>query len=203
MIWLLALVLLAAGGPSPKTSEMDKHWLTPEQALNLGSKLSERLPFLKSEEAQAKETLGLFFGRKDYELIKGNPVFGYWGASGFKWVGKKVAWGGVVSKGTRCKVISEKAWNAAFSYVVRKHGLLVEADAPMKFQGACVYAVVTSSKSEPDHGLVMELRLESPTGTFRYRYSRANPTLEDAIGSAIELPILLAQKINQGDWKEE
>ena len=195
MTWLMAFVLLAAGGPSSKPGEMDDNWLTPEQAMNLGRKLSERLPFLKSEDVQAKETMGLFFGRKDYELIKGNPVFGYWGASGFKWVGKKVAWGGVASKGMRCKAISEKAWNAAFSYVVKKHGLLVEADAPMKFQGACVYAVVSPSKTERHHGLVMELKLESPTGIFRYRYSRANPTLEDAIGSAIELPILLAQKI--------
>jgi hypothetical protein len=41
------------------------------------------------------------------------------------------------------------------------------------------------------------MRLESPSGTFRWRYSRANPTIEGAIGAAVELPILIGKKINQ------
>jgi len=69
-------------------------------------------------------------------------------------------------------------------------------------RGACVWAVVEASVKEPVRGVVMEMRLDSPTGSFRWRYSRGNPTIEGAVGASIEFPILMGQKINQEGWPQ-
>lgn len=201
-MWAVVFVLLAAGGSTPEDGSL-KGWLTPEQAEKLTMKLAEREPFAESDEAKSvegKQTMGLFFSDKEYRLLRGNPVLGYWDAKGFKWSGTRIAWDGVVSKGGRCKAITGAAWNAAMKYVAQKHGLVIDHQAPMRMRGACVWAVVEASVKEPVRGVVMEMRLDSPTGSFRWRYSRGNPTIEGAVGASIEFPILMGQKINQESW---
>ena len=205
MWWVFTLLMLATPGQgtgAPTQAGSLKGWLTPEQAEKLAVKLSERKPFLDSDEARnGKHTMGLFFQESEYRLLRGNPIFGYWQAKGFLWNGTHVAWDGVASKGSRCKAITSKAWNAAMEYVFRKHGLVVDPNAPMRMRGACVWAVIDTSKDEPTRGVIMEMRLQSPTGTFLWRYSRGNPTIEGAVGASIELPILLGHKINkEGSW---
>lgn len=200
MLWAMTLVLLAAGEPASEVPGAMKDWFTPEQAEKLALKLAERKPFSDSDEAKnaaGKQTMGLFFSDKEYRVLRGNPVFGYWNATGFKWTGNRIAWDGIDSKGQSCKAITRKAWDAAFKYVARKHGLMVDEAAPLRLRGACVWAVMEASPKQPVLGVVMEVRLDSPTGSFRWRYSRGNPTIEGAVGASIELPVLLAQKVNQ------
>ena len=195
---LLMFVVLAAP-PSAEAGSL-KTLLSPEQAEKLAMKLAERRPFIDSPEAkswQGGQTMGLFFRDADYRVLNGNPVFGYWDAGGFRWTGNRVSWQGIVPGGKSCKVISPKAWDLAFGYVAEKHGLVIEKTAPLRIQGACVWAVTETSLKEPVRGVFMEMQLDSPSGTFRWRYSRANPTIEGAIGAAVELPILIGKKINQ------
>ena len=201
-MWAVTLMLLVADGSGTESGSL-KGWLTPEQAEKLAVKLTERKPFTESDEAKSadgKQSMGLFFSEKEYRIILGNPVFGYWDAKGFKWSGTRIAWDGVTSKGARCKAITAAAWDAAMKYVARKHGLVIDEQAPMRMRGACVWAIVEASVKEPVRGVVMEMRLDSPTGSFRWRYSRGNPTIEGAVGASIELPILMGQKINQEGW---
>jgi hypothetical protein len=193
-------MILALAGTGGQTGSL-KALLTPEQAEGLAMKLTERRPFLDSREAkssQGRQTMGLFFGDDDYRILKGTPVFGYWDASTFKWSGGRIAWQGIASAGKTCKGISSKAWNLAFAYVAKKYGLVVDRAAPLRMRGACVWAVTEASPREPVRGVVMEMRLDSPTGAFRWRYSRGNPTIEGAVGAAVELPILLGKKLGQG-----
>lgn len=195
------MILTVAGSGTDAGSL--KALLTPEQAEKLAVKLTERRLFLDSREARSphgKRTMGLFFGDDDYRLLEGNPLFGYWDGGGFLWQGKRIAWQGFASAGKTCKGISPRAWNLAFGYVAQKHGLVVDHAAPLRMRGACVSAVIEASPKQPVVGVLIEMRLESPTGTFRWRYSRGNPTIEGAIGAAVELPILIGKKINQEGW---
>jgi hypothetical protein len=199
MATLGLLMLLVLASPSAEAGSL-KTLLSPEQAEKLAMKLAERRPFLDSYEAkswQGRQTMGLFFRDNDYRVLNGNPVFGYWDAGGFRWTGNRISWQGIVSVGKSCKVISPRAWDLAFGYVAEKHGLVIEKTAPLRIQGACVWAVTETSLKEPVRGVVMEMQLDSPSGTFRWRYSRANPTIEGAIGAAVELPILIGKQINQ------
>jgi len=203
----LLLALVAATSPP---AEMRSHglpaWLTPEQAEKLLEKLAERRPYAESDEAGSvagRRTMGMFFKAGDYRQLRGNPVYGYWNARGFKWTGNRIAWDGVVPKGKSCKGISKPAWDAAFAYVAEEHGLVVDPAAPMRMRGACVGAVTATSPTRPVLGVVMEVRLDSPTGSFRWRYTRGNPSLEGAVGASIELPILLAPKVNQPGWPQD
>jgi hypothetical protein len=193
------LILLVLGAPGAEAASL-KALLSPEQAKELAMKLAERRPFLDSVEAnsrQGRQTMGFFFKDDDYRVLNGNPVFGYWDAGGFRWTGNRISWQGIVSVGKACKAIPPRAWDLAFGYVAEKHGLIIERAAPLRLQGACVWAVTEPSPKDPVPGVVMEMRLDSPSGTFRWRYSRANPTIEGAIGAAVELPILIGKKINQ------
>ena len=204
-MWAVTYVLLFAAGTAAPENGSLKGWLTPEQAEKLTLKLVERKPYAESDEAKSvdgKQTMGLFFSPKEYQILRGNPILGYWNAKGFKWSGARVAWDGVVSKGSQCKAITRSAWDAAMKYVARKHGLVLDEQAPMRMRGACVWAVVEASVKQPVTGVVMEMRLDSPTGSFRWRYSRGNPTIEGAVGASIELPILMGQKINQEGWPQ-
>jgi hypothetical protein len=205
--WLLVLVMAAGGigGPGGQPDSL-KGWLTPAQAEKLLEKLAERKPFSESDEARSREgkqTMGMFFSEREYPILKGNPVFGYWNAAGFMWTGNRIAWDGVTSKGRSCKGITKRAWDAAFAYVAKKHGLVVDGAAPLRMRGACVWAVMEASLQEPIVGVVMEMRLDSPTGSFRWRYSRGNPSIEGAVGASIELPILLAPKVNKAGWLKD
>jgi hypothetical protein len=201
----LALTLLAAM-PAAGHRDAVKSWLTPELAERLAEKLAERKPYADSDEAHSeagRRTMGLFFTGTEYRSLKGNPVYGYWNARGFRWTGNRIAWDGVASVGRTCKAITAPAWDAAFAYVARKHGLAVDAKAPMRMRGACVGAVTETSPQHPVLGVVMEIRLDSPTGSFRWRYTRGNPTLDGAVGASIELPILLGPKVNQPGWPSD
>lgn len=193
--------VLAAGTPGSGVESL-RTALTPEQAERIVMKLVERRPFAESQEAKSPEgrlTMGLFFRDADYRALKGNPVFGYWDADGFKWTGNRIAWQGFTSAGSTCKGIAPKAWDLALGYVAKKHGLVVDQSAPLRMRGACVWAVIDVSPKEPVRGVVIEMSLDSPTGIFRWRYSRGNPTIEGAIGASVELPILVAKKMNQRD----
>jgi hypothetical protein len=202
---LAVLTLLAAAtsaGSTPRLSSL----LTPDQAERLVEKLAERKPYSESDEAHSeagKQTMGMFFTGAEYQKLRGNPVYGYWTAAGFKWTGSRIAWGGVASVGKSCKGITKRAWDAAFAYVAEKHGLVVDRSAPMRMRGACVGAITETSAERPVLGVVMEMRIDSPTGSFRWRYTRGNPTLEGAVGASIELPVLLAPKVNQAGWPSD
>jgi len=202
----MALVMLLAGVPAPGHGNRLAALLTPEQEERLAEKLAERRVYADSSEAHSEaglRTMGLFFTDADYRTLKGNPVYGYWNARGFKWTGNRIAWDGVVPVGRSCKANTAPAWDAAFAYVAKKHGLVVDAKAPMRMRGACVGAVTETSPQRPVLGVVMEIRLDSPTGAFRWRYTRGNPTLEGAVGASIELPILLGPKVNQPGWPRD
>lgn len=200
------VALLAAATSTAEPAGRLTSLLTPEQAEKLVEKLGERQPYASSSEAHSRagrSTMGLFFSGGDYEKLKGNPVYGYWNASGFRWTGNRIWWDGIISAGPTCKEITKRAWDAAFAYVAKKHGLLVDRAAPMRMRGACVGAVTEVSPERPVLGVVMEVRMESPTGAFKWRYTRGNPTLEGAVGASVELPILLAPKVNQPGWPSD
>ncbi len=202
----LALVALLAAAPAAGQGRRLPAWLTPEQAERLAEKLAERKPYSDSDEARSeagRRTMGMFFSDADYRSLRGNPVYGYWNAHGFVWTGNRIAWDGIEPKGRTCKGITSAAWDAAFVYVARKHGLVVDPKAPMRMRGACVGAVTERTAERPVLGVVMEVRLDSPTGSFRWRYTRGNSTLEGAVGASIELPILLAPKVNQPGWPKD
>jgi hypothetical protein len=203
--WLLLVAMVMLEGAS-QTAPLAKDWLSREQAEKLAVKLAERKPFAASAEAasaEGRKTMGLFFTDREYRVLRGNPVFGYWHAAGFRWVGSRIAWDGVESKGKSCRGITSKAWDVAFRHVARKHGLTLDEKAPLRMRGACVRAVIDSSPEEPVRGVVMEIRMDSPTGAFRWRYSRGNPTIEGAVGASMELPLLLAPKVNQPGWPKD
>ena len=200
------VALLAASASAEAPAARMTSWLTPEQAEKLAEKLAERKPYASSAEAHSpagRATMGLFFSVSDYAKLSGNPVYGYWNAGGFRWIGNRIAWDGVVPAGKSCMEITRKAWDAAFAYVAKKHGLLVDRAAPMRMRGACVGAVTETSPTRPVLGVVMEVRLDSPTGAFKWRYTRGNPTLEGAVGASVELPILLGPKVNQPGWPSD
>ncbi len=200
------VALLAAAASTAAPAVPRAPWLTPEQAERLAQKLAERQPYAESDEARSpagRATMGLFFTGADYQKLRGNPVYGYWNSSGFRWTGNRIAWDGVVPVGKSCKEITKRAWDAAFAYVAKKHGLLVDRMAPMRMRGACVGAVTEITSERPILGVVMEVRLDSPTGAFKWRYSRGNPTLEGAVGASVELPILLGPKVNQPGWPSD
>lgn len=203
---LLVIVATLAAATSAESAPRLTSRLTAEQAERLAEKLAERKPYAESDEAHSeagRRTMGMFFAAAEYEKLKGNPVYGYWNAAGFKWTGSRIAWDGVVSVGKSCKGITRRAWDAAFAYVAEKHGLVVDRGAPMRMRGACVGAITETSPERPVLGVVMEMRIDSPTGSFRWRYTRGNPTIEGAVGASIELPILLAPKVNQAGWPSD
>jgi hypothetical protein len=194
--WLL-VATVGVGSVEPKSVS---GWLTPEQAEKLLVRLVEREPFLASEDAKSargRRTMGMFFAAEEYARLRGNPVLGYWDAGGFKWTGNRIAWGGVTSKGASCLGIAKRAWDVAFAYVARKHGLVIDGGAPIRMRGACVRAVIEPGRNDPVRGVLMEMRLDSPTGSFLGRYSRGNPTIAGAVGASIELPVLMARKLAQ------
>jgi hypothetical protein len=200
------VALLAATASTEAPAVHRASWLTPEQAEKLAQKLAERQSYAESDEARSpvgRATMGLFFRGADYQRLMGNPVYGYWNARGFSWTGNRIAWDGVVPAGKSCREITKRAWDAAFTYVAKKHGLVVDRAAPMRMRGACVGAVTEITSERPVLGVVMEVRLDSPTGAFKWRYTRGNPTLEGAVGASVELPILLGPKVNQPGWPSD
>jgi hypothetical protein len=81
--------------------------------------------------------------------------------------------------------------------VAKKQGLVVDKNAPMRVRGACVDAVAVPNMQQPNPGVKLEIRVESPTGVLKWRYSLGKPTLETAVGASVDLALLFAQEINQ------
>lgn len=171
---------------------------TPEQGTRLLERLRDREPFLGSREAtRHPESLGHFFDRHEYERLRGNPVYGYWADDGFRWVGDRVAWDGITPVSPSARPIRAPAWDAAFAYIAKKYALAIDRRASVRIRGACVAAVVDPSRDEPNRGVVLELRIQSPTGVFWYRFGMGKPTLEDAIGASLEWAIGFARTVNR------
>jgi hypothetical protein len=194
MLGGILLALAAATVPGP--AQPPAQWLTSKQAHSVVERLAEREPFLASIEARTHpETLGRFFGKREYESLRGNPILGFWQDEGFKWVGQKVRWRGIVAAGDhRTAAITTRAWDAAFRHVARKYGLAIERRAPMVITGACVAAVLEPGPEEPNRGVVLEIRVDGPGGAFLYRFGYGNPTLEGAVGGSVDLAVFLARR---------
>lgn len=95
------------------------------------------------------------------------------------------------------KPITSKAWDAAFAYVARKHGLVIDRNAPIRITGACVAAVLEPTRKDPRRGVVLEARVESPAGTFRVRFGTGKPTIEDAIGASLDRLVAFARNVGR------
>ncbi len=199
----IALVVLATvalpGGPAraDDPTRASNPW-TPEQGARILERLGDREPFLGSREAaRHPESLGHFFGAHEYRRLRGNPVYGYWADDGFRWVGARVTWDGITPAAASARPIRRRAWDAAFAYVAKKRGFTIDRRAPVRVRGACIAAVVDPSVDEPNRGVVLELRIESPAGRFWYRFGMGKPSLEDAIGASLDWAIGFAQTINR------
>lgn len=196
----IAIVALAALTPvraaSAEPPEPPRDWITPGQAEPLIKRVLGRQPFLSSDEVREEpQSLGLFFQRGDYEVLRGNPVLGYWDAGTFRWTGGRVAWEGITSFGS-AKPITAKAWDAAFAYAAKKRGLVVDKTAPIRVRGACVGAVLERIRGQSKPGVALEVRIESPTGVFRVRFTMGKATIEDAVGASMDR--LLGFAVNVG-----
>jgi hypothetical protein len=200
-IAVLGFVTLAFGAAVPVRADDEASppdpW-TPEQGARILQRLASREPFLGSREAaRHPESLNRFFGADEYRRLRGNPVYGYWADDGFRWVGARVAWDGVRAGSATARPIRRRAWDAAFAYVAKAHGLTIDHRAPVRIRGVCIAAVVEPSVGDPNRGVVLELRIESPRGRFWYRFGMGKPTLEDAIGASLDWAVGFARTINR------
>jgi hypothetical protein len=196
---IVGLLALAAARPAAaEAPEPPRDWITPGQAEPLIRRILEREPFLASEEArQEKQSLGHFFERRDYEALQGNPILGYWDAGTFRWTGVRVAWEGITSVGS-AKPITQKAWDTAFAYAVKKRRLVVDKSAPIRVRGVCVGAVMAQGRgSRP--GVALEIRVESPTGAFRGRFGIGKASIEDAVGASMDRLLGFALNLGRDD----
>jgi hypothetical protein len=192
---LLGRSHLAAAAASAPVAEP---W-TPEQGTRILARLGDREPFLGSLEAKRHpDSLNRFFGAREYRRLRGNPVYGYWADDGFRWAGARVAWDGITPASPSARPIRRRAWDAAFAYVAKTHGLTIDRHAPIRIRGACIAAVVNPSVDEPNRGVVLELTVESPSGRFWYRFGMGKPTLEDAVGASLDWSVSFARTINRG-----
>ena len=150
-----------------------------------------------------RRTMGMFFKAGDYRQLRGNPVYGYWNARGFKWTGNRIAWEGVVPKGKSCKGISKPAWDAAFAYVAEEHGLVVESGGTHAHarrlcrRGSRDLGDKTGAGSGDGDAPRQPHRLVSLALHPRQSHPRGRG------GGSIELPILLAPKVNQPGWPQD
>lgn len=53
------------------------------------------------------------------------------------------------------------------------------------------------SREEPCRGVCIEVKVASPTGTLLYRFSVAKPTIEDAVGAALDWVLCCAATMAQ------
>lgn len=201
IVLLGALAVVVAGtGVAAAGEEGERSPWTPQQAKQLFGRMTKREPFLGSAEArQDRRTIDRFFHAEDYAVLRGNPVLGYWDAGKFRWRGSRVAWDGVVPVGPSARPITSRAWDAAFEHVAQAQGLTVDPKAPIRIRGACIAAVMNPTVSDPNRGVLMEIRIDSPAGPFRYRFGMGKPTLEDAVGASLEWAIGFARAFGGGD----
>ena len=139
--------------PAPKAD------LTPGAAAALWKQLDIREPFLDSLEArQEPQSLFRFFGKQDYEQLRGNPALGYFATGGFRWVGTRIAWQGLRPVTPDAAAVAEQAWDAAFRAIAKRHGWQVDPRAPIRAKGACVGCVAEPSAREPQRGVCIEFQ---------------------------------------------
>lgn len=194
----LRLLLLALGLPLAAQAPAPSNDVTPKQAALLLGRVEAREAFMDSGEAKTEpQSLYRFFHKPDYLDLRGNPVIGYYSAEKFKWEGNRVAWLGFKSVTADAKPIQPQAWDAAFRLVAKLRGLVIDKDAPIRIQGACVGAVIEPTMDSPYRGVCIEVRITSPTGTMLYRYSVGKPTIEDAIAASLDWVVNYAKAINQ------
>ena len=196
LLGLLSCLALGAQAPVPAD-------LTPAQAVALCQRIAAKEPFLASAEARSEpQSLYRFFQRADYLKLQGNPGIGYFSEGGFRWTGTRVAWLGIKPVTTDAAPITAKAWDAAFRFVAQRRHWTLDRRAPIRIRGACVGAVLEPSPEQPYRGVCIELRLESPAGAMLYRYSVAKPSIEDAVGAALDWVLCCAGGVNQDVSKE-
>jgi hypothetical protein len=171
---------------------------TREQGVRIVRRLGDREPFLSSRDAAAHpESLNQFFTKEEYATLRGNPVYGYWNEGRFRWTGVHVAWEGIIPLSRSARAITPRAWREAFKYVAKQRGLVIDPRAPMRIQGACLGAVLDPGLDEPNRGVVLEVRIESPSGRFLYRFGMGKPTIEDAIGASLDWAVGFAMQANK------
>jgi len=200
-ITVVVVLVVCTGAPHIAAAEEGASaadpW-TPEQGSQILARLGDREPFLQSRDVERHpESLNRFFGQREYERLRGNPVYGYWGDSGFRWIGTRVAWDGIAASSASARPIRRRAWDAAFAYVAKKHGLTIDRRAPIRIRGACIAAVVNPAVDEPNRGVVLEVTVDGPSGRFWYRFGMGKPTLEDAVGASLDWFVSFARTINR------
>ena len=197
-VFILGLCIPLAGQPVPQGPVNPPGVLTPQQAAVLWQRLGAKEAFLDSAECRSEpQSLYRFFDRKDYARLRGNPVLGYTCPGRFKWVGNRVAWHGISPVTPDAAAVTAKAWDEAFRIIARKRNWLPDPKAPIRISGACVGAVLEPSREEPYRGICIEVKVTSPTGTLLYRFSVAKPTIEDAVGAALDWVLCCAATLGQ------
>jgi hypothetical protein len=183
-----ALQLLAAA-PEPS--------FPPATAQAMAKRMLDAEPYVGSDEQ--KETAGQtgkFFSPQELQLLHGNPMLGYWHVGTFAWAeGMKVSWGGIQSAHRSCRSIRPQAWAIAFAHVAKTAGLVVSPEAAVQMSGGCVGAVIDPSAREPVPGVLLELRVKSPSGTLLYRIAMGKPTVEDAMGAALDVALQFSRNV--------
>lgn len=198
VVVLVFLGLAVSGQPAAAEPAVAQSAALEEEAAKLLRKphVLERTfaeePFVGSLEAKSEPaTVGRFFGKREYAGLRGNPLLGYRDQGGFAWVGKAVAWDGVVAKDPACRSITEKAWAAAARHVASAHGLRLDDEAPIRFEGACVAAALErQGRALP--GVLIEARLTSPSGVLLYRIAVGKPTVEAAVIGVLDFLLSFA-----------
>ena len=194
---LVVLWTASARAAEPATAQPPSA-LTNEQAGRLIDRLLEREAFWpRGFQAARPETLNRFFDRDDYQVLRGNPFLGYWNSGAFRWVGRRIAWGGIAAGTGDARAISSRAWRLAFDLVARQRGLVVDGGATIRVSGACVAANLQPSEERGPPGVVVELLVESPTGPLRYRLSVGKPSVEEAMGALLDWALSFAMRVNQ------
>lgn len=174
--------------------------LTEKQESQIAARFWETEPFVGSATAkEQRESVGRYFRQVDYDLLRGNPVIGYWHVGRFRWEGHRVAWGGIRAASSSAKRVGKGAWEAAFRRVVQRQGLVSDPKAPIRIYGACVWAVIDPTADEPVPGVVLEIRMKSPYGLLRYRLALGKATVEDAIGASLDYLISFGRQFSKGE----
>jgi hypothetical protein len=164
--------------------------------------LVRREPFSRSSPMCDPDTLNHFFGREDYQLLAGNPWFGYYHVGGFQWPSgvAEVAFSPPKPACPGARAIQPQAWQRAMALVAKAHGLRVRPEAPIRIRGAVVLAQVqpSASGSGPGYAVVTEYRVHSPNGVLLYRLGSVKRTLADAIGANLDFLVGFAQGLGDG-----
>lgn len=197
-MFILGLCMPLAAQPVAQGPVNPPGAITPQQSLAFWQRLGAKEPFLDSAEFHSEpQSLYRFFYRQDYAKLRGNPVLGYTCPGRFRWVGNRVAWHGISPVTSDAAAITAKAWDEAFRFIARKRNWVIDPKAPIRVSGACVAAVLEPSREEPSRGVCIEVKVASPTGTLLYRFSVGKPTIEDAVGAALDWVLCCAATMNQ------